>query len=349
MFNSPILDLALALCFMYFILGLIVSTVHEFIYSVLGSKRSKYLKDAINSLFFDQGWKTLAANIFSNSNIQALKSQSKNGKTQEPSYIPAKSFAYALLDQFRSGNNLLDMNQIRAILTDDQKAANAGISGDVRKVLLSLFERAQGDLQQFQKHIETFFNDAMDRASGIYKRSTQKAILVISLVVAVGLNADTINTSKTLWSNPNALKKTADNITDVVNHIKNDSGKITINATGDSVIINTSLDTTVLSKDTTKSSERLRVIDKQVLLLKNTGIPIGWTKDNLPANDFWGILVKIVGLILTALALMLGAPFWFDMINKIVNIRGTGKKPDDTNTNKKSGSDSDSTSTKAVG
>jgi hypothetical protein len=45
-------------------------------------------------------------------------------------------------------------------------------------------------------------------------------------------------------------------------------------------------------------------------------------------TDLCGILRKIAGLLLTLAALSLGGPFWFDVLTRFVNIRGTGIKPD---------------------
>lgn len=48
---------------------------------------------------------------------------------------------------------------------------------------------------------------------------------------------------------------------------------------------------------------------------------------------FWEMITfifsfaNIIGFILTALAITLGAPFWFDLLNKFVNIRAGGNKP----------------------
>ncbi|AGZ41925.1 hypothetical protein [Actinoplanes friuliensis] len=39
-------------------------------------------------------------------------------------------------------------------------------------------------------------------------------------------------------------------------------------------------------------------------------------------------LLKLLGLVLTAAAAALGAPFWFDLLNRLVNLRSTGKRPD---------------------
>ncbi len=39
-------------------------------------------------------------------------------------------------------------------------------------------------------------------------------------------------------------------------------------------------------------------------------------------------LVKLIGLLLTGAAVSLGVPFWFDVLNKVVNLRSVGKRPD---------------------
>jgi hypothetical protein len=48
----------------------------------------------------------------------------------------------------------------------------------------------------------------------------------------------------------------------------------------------------------------------------------------LTLAGFWWALTKLAGLTITALAISLGAPFWFDILQKFMNVRGTGTKPD---------------------
>ena len=38
---------------------------------------------------------------------------------------------------------------------------------------------------------------------------------------------------------------------------------------------------------------------------------------------------KWLGFLITAFAISLGAPFWFDLLNKFINLRVSGAKPDD--------------------
>ena len=42
------------------------------------------------------------------------------------------------------------------------------------------------------------------------------------------------------------------------------------------------------------------------------------------------LATRVLGAILTAFAVSLGAPFWFDVLGKIVNVRSTGKAPSST-------------------
>jgi hypothetical protein len=54
------------------------------------------------------------------------------------------------------------------------------------------------------------------------------------------------------------------------------------------------------------------------------GLPLGWSHDTSPHNFFWEGLGKVLGLLVTAFALTLGAPFWFDLLGKVSNLRGSG-------------------------
>jgi hypothetical protein len=74
--------------------------------------------------------------------------------------------------------------------------------------------------------------------------------------------------------------------------------------------------------------------------LQELGLPIGWVLPDEPQTkwpglhfwtaDFWTgwavqTRIHFLGWLLTALAISLGAPFWFDMLNKLIVVRGTVK------------------------
>jgi hypothetical protein len=63
-------------------------------------------------------------------------------------------------------------------------------------------------------------------------------------------------------------------------------------------------------------------------LSQDLKLPVGWTEENMPAEPTLGDLgLKGLGILLSAMAASFGAPFWFDVLDKVMNIRGAGKKP----------------------
>jgi len=69
--------------------------------------------------------------------------------------------------------------------------------------------------------------------------------------------------------------------------------------------------------------------------LRQAGVPLGWSPAVLPSmfSERWlNYLLIPVGWLVTALACTLGAPFWFDMLGKLVRLRGSGGRPEGTGT-----------------
>ena len=64
------------------------------------------------------------------------------------------------------------------------------------------------------------------------------------------------------------------------------------------------------------------------------GLPLGWewhesaglTDDSrdLRGNNVTDWLTKLMGIAITAAAVSFGAPFWFDLLKRLVSIRGSG-------------------------
>ncbi len=61
------------------------------------------------------------------------------------------------------------------------------------------------------------------------------------------------------------------------------------------------------------------------LSVKVMELPIGWQK---PFNVE---ITSVTGWLITASATLFGAPFWFDLLQNLIRIRGTGAKPDRSN------------------
>ncbi|MBW4430995.1 MAG: hypothetical protein KME28_04475 [Pelatocladus maniniholoensis HA4357-MV3] len=154
--------------------------------------------------------------------------------------------------------------------------------------------------------IENTFNSSMERASGVYKRNAKGAAIIIGLAIAITANADAIYMVSRL-SKDSALRDT----------ITNSAGELAL-------------------RKGTVDLEQLRQEADQTLT--NISLPIGWDDANLQQQIKWRrqskktfpylkMLALIPGWILSGIAIAMGAPFWFDLLSKIVNVRNAGSRP----------------------
>ncbi len=59
--------------------------------------------------------------------------------------------------------------------------------------------------------------------------------------------------------------------------------------------------------------------------MEGIGLPIGWNEANRP-DGAAGWVSRIFGWSTTVLAVLLGAPFWFDVLGKFARLRATGNR-----------------------
>ena len=166
---------------------------------------------------------------------------------------------------------------------------------------------AQEQLQRFQKEIEIWFDQSMERASGVYKRNAKGVAILLGTALAVAANADTIN---------------------IINRLSKDSMlRSTVNLYAQQLVeknAKTKLDN--LASLTKVQQDVDRALD-------NVALPFGWSEPNRLERDKQGnllwpaFMVKLFGWILSGVAISMGAGFWFEALNKIINIRNAGKKP----------------------
>jgi hypothetical protein len=286
LFNSTVLDVAIGLIFVYLLLGILCTTVNEWISGILGA-RAKNLQQGISGLLDSQ---SLGNIPFLDAFYQhpLISGMMRDGN--HPSYLASRAFATAIMDLVTptiSGPITLP-NLVDGI--------NALPPGDVKKALAALLSNADGDLTKAQKNIEHWFDDTMDRVSGWYKRTTQIWTIVIAVFLTVLANADTINIARRLWVDPTVRNAVVEQAKQVAQTPLPTGGP----SSGNTTLIAT---------------------DSKVL-----GNMLGWTGDSVPADpEAW--FERFLGWLFTAIAVSLGAPFWFDTLNRFVNLRNAGTAP----------------------
>ena len=166
----------------------------------------------------------------------------------------------------------------------------------------------------------------MERFTGYYKRHTQLWLFIFGFVFCVFFNADTISIVSKLTNNPASRLAIVEQATQYIHDHQ-------ANFSADSLAHGKKIQQDTL-KNRDDGQQFLAEVDslrKSIistdLKQAQTTLGLGWSTEELDTLDFPGWVLKIIGILLTTLAIYLGAPFWFDILNKFVNLRSAGKKP----------------------
>ena len=343
MFGSNVLEVGVGIALLFLFVSLICTSFQEGVEMILKSRASD-LERGIRLLLHDPQGGGAAKTFFAHPLIYSLfkgeyqpGSLVRDGKgglvmprahrANLPSYIPAANFSAALIDLVATGRlSGADANAGAAgqggkprpaTLAEWRRAADAIAGNDkVAQAVRSAFELAGGDVEAARANLETWYNGTMDRVSGWYKRRAQTSLFLVGLFIAVGLNIDAITVVREL-SESSALRQAA--VAAVENAAATASGSQPADPPS------------LLSMEYEMARNAIRDI----------GYPVGW-------DEWWpapqrtqltcsggslclsGIYVPYalavaMGWVATALAVMLGAPFWFDVLNKFMVIRSTVK------------------------
>jgi len=340
MFNSGILDVAIGLIFVYSLLSLVCTAINEMIEARL-KMRSIDLERGIREMLEDQGNTGLVQQLYNHPLIYSLfeGSYDEAKKTRQlPSYIPARSFALALMDLVlpaeasttdthgktsgatgatvqaypNSGTSATVPEKTHNPLQPLRDAIGIFSADDrVKQALMTLVDAAGNDIVQARKNIEDWFDSSMDRVSGWYKRRVQWITLFVGLVIAVAVNADTLAIGNRLSYDVS--------MRDALVAATQEYAKAGLTESSSQ-----NAQAQIESCRTDENSPECRVA-KNLNEIQKLGLPIGWNKDDptLFPNTLGGWIAKGFGWLLTAFAISLGAPFWFDLLNKIMVVRST--------------------------
>jgi hypothetical protein len=300
MFGSLMLDVAIGMALVYLLLGFVAAAAREGI-EILLKNRSTFLRQGIVELLHDE---SLTADLFNHPQIAALYRgdyATAKQKKQLPSYIPSRNFALALMDIAVRGRDPLaavEAGPGSAPLSIASIRLNVSRIGNpaVQRVMLSALDLSGGDFVRAQAQIEAWFDSAMDRVSGWYKHRTQSILIVTGILVAAAANVDTIRIAHRLYNDPGQRQLAVA----MAGSITKDAS---VSAATQGNAISDSLATTML--------HRLDALE----------LPIGWP-DPAISHQWY---MRILGWLITGFAISLGAPFWFDLLNKMMVVRSTVK------------------------
>lgn len=353
MFNSETLEVAIGMVFLFLMMSIVCTAIREYLEGLL-RWRAKDLEKGVRTLLDDRDG-TLTAQFFRHPVIASLFDGDYRPKGRNlPSYIPSAHFATAFLDLVVRGAVSADAPAAKraAAVRDDDAApppavgftgvptgvAHAAAVGagsrtltianlragaqalptpHLQRFVLSVIDHADDDVEKARAAVQAWFDGTMDRVAGWYKRHTQAILFLLGIGAAVVMNVDALYVMERLTTDKTFREAV------VAGASKADaSGRPAAGDSGDAL------------RQT--RAELVRV-----------GLPLGWVgckpdvwfplpqqicTDDLkkPTSEFrrddvYAVLKMVLGWLVTAFAVMLGAPFWFDVLDQFMVVRSTVK------------------------
>jgi hypothetical protein len=364
MFNSQVLDIVIGLVSIYLLYSLLATIIQEMIATAFNF-RAKILQRAIVRMLedddqFKDRFSGLKKLFRTNGNIGGKHSVSYDfyqhplirflGEKQHrpPSYIDKKTFSKVFIDLLRGEGAGPGDNMTLLI----QKALNEGkiiwgtseINPQTLSYLRSVWADAEGDLTKFKEALEKWFDETMERATGWYKKHTQFILFFVGLVIAILFNVNTIEIARKLEKDPkiraqlvqqaDAFAKAHPDLDKLLwmqkDGIQNNQAENRVLDTvrskdADIELIPSKLDSLIAYQDLL--FRRADSLFKADIKKSNDILGLGWQKTEGYSFNLQYVLRSLLGWLITALAISLGAPFWFDLLNKLMKLRNTVAKP----------------------
>ncbi len=286
-------------------------------------------------------------------NHPLIKFLGENKFNSKPAYINKQTFSKVLVDLLR-GDKVKPGDDIKQLIQKalDEKTVSWGvaqISDETLSYLRSIWADAEGDINKFKISLENWFEATMERASGWYKKNIQFILFFIGFTIAVVFNVDTIKIISKLEKDPklreqllqqaDAFSKAHPNLDQQLAEQKTLNAKYLLPhnsknnqplAGTDTTNVEQSEDSLSLAQFTTLSARRDTLFRRADSLINtdlkktNNLLGLGWDENENKITNLASFLKSLLGWIITALALSLGAPFWFDLLNKMMKLRATG-------------------------
>lgn len=314
MFGSAVLDTAIGLLLFFFT----ISTVCSNIYTVISNRlntRGKLLNETLEKLLGSDYLNMVRENpIFKESRLKDKSPWNLRkfdlAYERVPDYFDPKKFAKVMVE-------ICD----HAVKASDYTRVLNSETTEIVGYFYKQVEQGQKTYDEIAQEITDWYNDTMYQLTEIYKQYTRVFIAVIAAVITIFFNLNTIVITDALWSNSTVRGVIVEAADVRATNIAITESQATITDENDNVT---------------------EIVEDEIGSLAALNFPVGWTPDELgtfglPAelamtqNRVGGspnFLTIIVGWGLTIGAAMFGAPFWFRILQNLINIRNAGNDDD---------------------
>ncbi len=296
-----ILSIVIGIVFVLLLFSLLASTVMEIIASVL-SLRGKHLLFTLQNMLGGKAKDFLGHPFFKQLSYASHSRSSRAWGYSLPNWITKSTFSSILLDVLRDDGSPAEI---------EAKIHKLPANSDLKKLLLYLWNESDRTVAGFRERVEHWFDEVMARATDWYKRSTKWWLFGIGLAMAAIFNADTIQIYKSLSANATLRE-------DFVHMAENITRK------------NEAANPAVQPITTEKTPEQLLAqfseLRQTYVETVQSPLGLGWTEAHFQNRDWRVWLVRMLGWILTGVAVTFGGPFWFEVLKKLLALNSAATK-----------------------
>lgn len=195
------------------------------------------------------------------------------------------------------------------------------------------------ELNQLTEEISLWFDRSMSRASGVYKRNAKGVAILIGFALALITNADTFHIFERLSSDESLRQVVTQRAAQIAPRPGDTTEPVDLRALKketDQVLKDIALP---VGWNAINVSQQFECPTADTVQPRNTAqVPRPWDtilNDCFPKqpvlNRLWAGFRILLGWVISGIAISMGAPFWFDLLGKVVNVRNSGSKPASSN------------------
>lgn len=352
-----LLDIVVGVVFLYVILALVASSVNEAIATILNS-RAKWLRLGLESLLqgLPKADRKEKLNAMLSSPAIGHLGLARTGLGRNRKRVDTDTIAaHWPVDRLQSReflHALLSTQPFDAKLVDHVSGTHTGALDQIREGVRQLPAKTPiryamdamltsdgvSNIDQFHDAFDQWYEQFQQQIRRWYARKTRLVLWIVSLGVVIALNADTVLLIKTLGINSETRKSIVELALQMAERTKvptleellNQPGRATpsLNEPAPNAELTTDTSGTPSLRDISDSLNQTRQL---LASLSANGLRLGWSGTELdwravpaisdaPIGPFdW--LSKVIGLLITAAAMTLGAPFWFDLLRDLRGLR----------------------------
>lgn len=342
MTTRTLIELAIGLSFLYLMLSVLSSSLVEYLAQKKGW-RGRCMRAGLRRLIEDR-WMYMA--VIRHPMVASLYRHDP-GRPKPPSYMPPENFADSLLDVLLK--KAIDLDPASGLDRNAQQtpgsyAQAARICADagyaVAGAVLPFLTQAS-TIEAAKLSIGKWYDTTMVRVSGGYKRDTKRRLFQIGLAVAILFNVDSIAITTQMLKSSTTRAAMADLATATL---------CPPGSEGDGCVLPEVLTPQDLA------GVKTAVINTRAELTRmaDAGVPLGYaclggvTKTTAALSEdlrgawaackaawveksIWQLspelILRLIGWFITAMAISFGAEFWFALVSRFINLRGSGPKP----------------------